>query len=158
MLDSWRTVRPSKWIIKMDHQNGLSNRFLGWAGPTLFFSRVGACPPCPPHAGAPALVLLDLSDATVDHSVMLQVLQNSFCVRDGALDWFGSYLCDEPRLNQVMEPTPRIWRSSSNKTSWATTCMPIAHSTINEISSVDIQGSKIAPKPSRPDTTQNGFN
>ena len=23
--------------IKMDHQNGLSNRFLGWAGPTLFF-------------------------------------------------------------------------------------------------------------------------
>ena len=56
MLDSWRTVRPSKWTIKMDHQNGLSNRFLGWAGPTLFFSRVGACPPCPPRAGAPGFL------------------------------------------------------------------------------------------------------
>jgi len=26
--------------------------FPGWAWPTLIFSRVGSCPPCPPRAGA----------------------------------------------------------------------------------------------------------
>jgi len=40
-----------------------------------------------------ALVLLDMSPAfdAIAHSIMLDVLQQRFDVRDAALDWFASY-------------------------------------------------------------------
>jgi len=43
-----------------------------------------------------ALVLLDMSAAfdTIDHSIMLDVLQQCFDVRDAAIDWFTSYYAD----------------------------------------------------------------
>ena len=43
-----------------------------------------------------ALVLLDMSAAfdTIDHGIMLYVLQQSFDINDGALDWFASYFVE----------------------------------------------------------------
>jgi len=42
------------------------------------------------------LVLLDLSAAldTVDHDILLEVLQNRFLINDIPLSWFHSYLTD----------------------------------------------------------------
>ena len=47
-----------------------------------------------------ALVLLDMSAAfdTIDHSIMLDVLQQRFDVRDAALDWFASYYVDRTQV------------------------------------------------------------
>ena len=43
-----------------------------------------------------ALALLDLSSAfdTVDHRLLLAILQKRFAVKDSALAWFQSYLAD----------------------------------------------------------------
>ena len=47
-----------------------------------------------------ALVLLDLSAAfdTMDHRIMLDVLQQRFYVQDAALDWFASYFADRTQV------------------------------------------------------------
>lgn len=47
-----------------------------------------------------ALVLLDMSAAfdTIDHGIMLDVLQRRFDVRDAALDWFASYFVDRTQV------------------------------------------------------------
>ena len=47
-----------------------------------------------------ALVLLDMSAAfdTIDHSIMLDVLQQRFDVHDAALDWFVSYFVDRTQV------------------------------------------------------------
>jgi hypothetical protein len=47
-----------------------------------------------------ALVLLDMSAAfdTIDHSIMLEVLQQRFDVQDAALDWFASYFADRTQV------------------------------------------------------------
>jgi hypothetical protein len=49
------------------------------------------------------LVLLDLSAAfdTVDHDILLEVLQNRFSVNDIALSWFRSYLTDRTQSINV---------------------------------------------------------
>lgn len=46
------------------------------------------------------LVLLDMSAAfdTIDHGIMLDVLQRRFDVRDAALDWFASYFLDRTQV------------------------------------------------------------
>ena len=56
-----------------------------------------------------ALVLLDLSAVfdTVDHSIMLQVLRDRFCVEGRALEWFESYLCDRTQTYQVKDQQSR---------------------------------------------------
>ena len=56
-----------------------------------------------------ALVLLDLSAAfdTVDHSIMLQVLRDRFCVEGKALEWLKSYLCDRTQTYQVKDQQSR---------------------------------------------------
>ena len=50
-----------------------------------------------------ALVLLDLSSAfdTVDHQILLSVLQRRFGIDDAALRWFNSYLCDRSQTFSV---------------------------------------------------------
>lgn len=47
-----------------------------------------------------ALVLLDMSAAfdTIDHGIMLDVLQRRFAVRDAALEWFASYFVDRTQV------------------------------------------------------------
>ena len=47
-----------------------------------------------------ALVLLDMSAAfdTIDHSILLDVLQQRFDVHDAALDWFVSYCVDRTQV------------------------------------------------------------
>jgi len=47
-----------------------------------------------------ALVLLDMLAAfdTIDHSIILDVLQQHFDVRDAALDWFASYYADQTQV------------------------------------------------------------
>jgi len=44
-----------------------------------------------------ALAMLDLSSAfdTVDHQILLSILQQRFAVTDSALDWFSSYLTNQ---------------------------------------------------------------
>ena len=56
-----------------------------------------------------ALVLLDLSAAfdTVDHSIMLKVLRDRFCVEGRALEWFESYLRDRTQTYQVKNQQSR---------------------------------------------------
>jgi len=47
-----------------------------------------------------ALVFLDISAAfnTIDHRIMLDVLQQRFDVHDAALDWFTSYFADRTQV------------------------------------------------------------
>jgi len=47
-----------------------------------------------------ALVLLDMSAAfdTIDHRIMLDVLQQRFDVHDAVLDWFTSYFADRTQV------------------------------------------------------------
>ena len=60
-----------------------------------------------------ALVLLDLSATldTVDHSIMLQVLQDQFCVEGRPLEWIESYLCDRTQTHQVKDQQSRTLQS-----------------------------------------------
>ena len=44
---------------------------------------------------------------TVDHSIMLQVLRDRFCVEGRALEWFESYLCDRTQTYQVEDQQSR---------------------------------------------------
>lgn len=47
-----------------------------------------------------ALILLDMSAAfdTIDHHIMLDVLEKRFDVREAALDWFASYFGDRTQV------------------------------------------------------------
>jgi hypothetical protein len=58
-----------------------------------------------------SLVAMDLSAAfdTVDHAVLLNILEKSFGVSGCALSWFGSYLCDRSMCVQINDSfsTPR---------------------------------------------------
>jgi len=72
-------------------------KFPGWAMPTLIFSRVGACPPCSPHAGAHAFpdslyLISNLSlsislcfSVSVYVSVIMGLFVNFFI--DRLIDW-----------------------------------------------------------------------
>ena len=46
------------------------------------------------HQRVPALVAIDLSATfdTVDHDILLDVLENKFEVSDKALEWFNTHL------------------------------------------------------------------
>lgn len=52
-----------------------------------------------------ALMLLDMSAAfdTIDHRIMLDVLQRRFDVRYAALDWFTSYFVDQTQVVVIGE-------------------------------------------------------
>ena len=54
------------------------------------------------HGGA-ILVLLDLSAAfdTIDHNILLDILDKSFGIRGDALQWFSSYLKDRTQRVQI---------------------------------------------------------
>ena len=54
-----------------------------------------------------ALVLLDMSAAfdTVDHQIMIDVLQHRFDIRDDALTWFRSYFNDRTQVVSVGSDT-----------------------------------------------------
>ena len=58
-----------------------------------------------------ALVLLDLSSAfdTVDHQILLSVLQRRFGIDDAALRWFISYLCDRSQTFSVNGLCSSTW-------------------------------------------------
>jgi len=61
-----------------------------------------------------ALILLCLSRAfdTVDHSIMLTVLQHRFGIDGQALDWFRSYLADRHCQRQLLSDVAgRLQRS-----------------------------------------------
>ena len=49
------------------------------------------------------LVLQDLSAAfdTIDHSILLEVLENDFCISGMALNWFRSYMSNRSQRIQV---------------------------------------------------------
>jgi len=55
------------------------------------------------HGLITGLVLLDLSSAfdTVDHSILLSTLTHHHAVRDSALSWFQSYLCNRTQYFSV---------------------------------------------------------
>ena len=61
------------------------------------------------------LTLLDLSAAfdTIDHSILLNRLKNSFGIADTALNWFTSYLTDRKQSvivgNSKSKPTPLLF-------------------------------------------------
>ena len=60
------------------------------------------------HTGA--LVLLDMSAAfdTVDHHLLLRILQRRFSINDSALAWFNSYLSDRSQTVHVNNSISRI--------------------------------------------------
>ena len=67
------------------------------------------------------LVLLDLSAAfdTVDHGILLEVLQDRFGVQDRALNWFKSYLsnctqsfCVESKMSDPVSLTCSVSQGS----------------------------------------------
>ena len=65
-----------------------------------------------------ALVALDLSAAfdTVDHTMLLSILNSKYGIEDKALKWFDSYLC--PRSFKV------VVNGSYSKDIYLTVCVP----------------------------------
>ena len=77
----WQTIArkfSDQWRLK----------FPGWAMPTLIFSRVGACPPCSPRAGAYAL---NNDDETLTAACSLfTALDESWCLNGASITTFIS--------------------------------------------------------------------
>ena len=62
-----------------------------------------------------ALVLLDLSSAfdTVDHVILLDVLEKRFCITGITLKWYRSYLSDRTQTFRVGSPNSTILSSTA---------------------------------------------
>ena len=76
-----------------------------------------------------SLVTLDLSAAfdTVDHGVLLSILEKNFGVQDSALAWFTSYLCDRSMQVQVND-TLSSRRTISYSVPQGSVCGPVLFS------------------------------